>query len=225
MKKLLLACSLWCVCTLAHASMMLDRTILVFRDGTAPRHDVSVTNPDNENLYLEVTVLDVRDPGTDDEVREPVKDPASIGLVAAPQKLMVPPGEQRIIRLVNLDGHSDVERVYRVNVTPVPPPMEASSMAIRVLIAYQLLIFVEPEKVKRDLRVERRNGKLYFHNAGNVNVLLTEGNQCALRGSKDCETLPGRRLYPGNRMEVELPGDGPVFYRVSYAEDAQLKEF
>lgn len=225
MKKLLLGCCLGCLSTLASASMMLDRTILTFRDGEAPRHDVSVTNPDNENLYLEVTVLDVRDPGTDAEVREPVKDPESIGLIASPAKLMVPPGEERIIRLVNLNGHSDTERVYRVNVTPVPPPMEAKAMAIRVLIAYQLLVFVDPREIRRDLRVERKDGQLHFHNAGNVNVLLTEGSQCAVKGSKDCEDLPGKRLYPGNRLAVDLPVDGPVFYRVSYGDDTRLMEF
>lgn len=209
-----------------HAAMILDRTILTFAAGEPPRHDVSVTNPDNENLYIEVSVLEVTNPGTPEETREVVKDPESIGLIAAPRLLMVPPGGRRNIRLVNLNGHGDSERVYRVNVTPTPPPAEAEGLAIRFLIAYQLLIFVEPETPVKNLVATRNGNVLQLHNDGNVNVFLSHGQQCQSKDKESCTEVTGTRLYPGNRKDIELPAaSGPVFFRVTSGEESEIREF
>lgn len=209
----------------AQASMIVDRTILTFEPGAAPRHDVSITNPDSENLYIEITVLDVANPGTDEETRTPVKDPESIGLVAAPRLLMIPAGGKRTVRLVNLDGHSDSERVYRVNITPVPPPTESKGMAIRVLIGYQVLVFVSPQEPKANLVGKRRGNTLTLENRGNVNLMLSDGQQCPTVTRDSCAELPGRRLYPGNRFDVELPNNGPAFFRVTNNDQSQMREF
>ncbi len=208
-----------------HASMIVDRTILTFEPGAAPRHDVSVTNPDSENLYIEITVLDVTNPGTEEEARTPVKDPESIGLVAAPRLLMIPAGGRRTVRLVNLDGHGDTERVYRVNITPVPPPIEAKGMAIRVMIGYQVLVFVAPQTAKPELVGKRSGNTLTLENRGNVNLMLSDGQQCPTVTRDSCADIAGKRLYPGNRLAIELPNNGPVFFRVTDGDHTQMREF
>lgn len=209
-----------------HASMVLDRSILTFSADGPPRQDVSVANPDNENLYIEVSVLEVLNPGTDEETREVVDNPESIGLIAAPRLLMVPPGGRRNIRLVNLNGHGDTEKVYRVNVTPTPPPIEATTSGIRVLIAYQLLIFVEPIEPREEL-VAVRNGRiLQLTNNGNVNISLTGGQQCSNLNRESCTEVAGKRLYPGNSIQLELPEEsGPVFFEVKSRENSEIREF
>lgn len=209
----------------AHASMIVDRTILTFEPGAAPRHDVSISNPDNESLYIEVTVLAVANPGTAQETRTEVKDPKSIGLVAAPRLLMIPAGGRRTVRLVNLNGHSDAEHVYRVNITPVPPPTEANGMAIRVLIGYQVLVFVAPKSPKADLVSARKGNTLTLENRGNVNLMLFDGQQCPTVTRDACADIQGRRLYPGNRFELTLPNNGPVFFRVADGDESQMREF
>lgn len=224
-KQLILALSLALSSLPVQASMMLDRTILTFVAGEPPRHDVSVANPDEENLYLEVTVLDVTNPGTAEETRTPVKNPEEIGLVAAPRLLMVPPGGRRMIRLVNLQGHTDNEKVYRVNVTPVPPPMETEGMALRVLVAYQLLIFVEPISPKQNLEIKRDGKRVTFQNKGNTNIHLTKGQQCPEDRSKPCTDLKGSRLYPGNTFEVLLPEDRPAHFTVTSGNLNNVRQF
>lgn len=199
------------------ASMVLDRTIIEFEPGAVPRQDVSVFNPGDNPLFIKVEVLEVSDPGTPDERREAVRDPQAIGFIATPRRLTVPAGARRLVRLVNLKGHGAVERVYRVNLRPVPPPLESDTMAIRVMIAYQLLIFVKPANpvVKFDAR--REGDTLHLHNSGNVNVRLFDGRQCVSGGpvdGEDCQSVRGRRLYPGNEVELALPLDRPVSFRV-----------
>jgi len=209
-----------------YASMVLDRTVLTFRTGELPRQDVSVANPDKENLYIEVSVLEVTNPGTDKETREVVKDPESIGLIATPHKLMVPPGARRTVRLVNLNGHGDSEKVYRVNVTPKPPPAKTTGMAVRVVVAYQLLIFVEPLKPEKKLVATRNGQVLEIANEGNINVMLSQGQQCSTAKKEICTELTGKRLYPGNRMQVSLPLEsGLVFFQATSRGETRTQEF
>jgi len=210
----------------AHATMVVDRTILTFSPGDLPRQDITVTNPDTENLYLEVTVLEVTDPGTEQETREAVKDPESIGLIAAPQRLMIAPGARHNIRLVNLNGHSEKEKVFRVNITPTPPPAKTEGMAIRVLVAYQLLIFVEPQVPKEKLQVVRNGQFLQIINKGNINVMLTNGQQCTTPQQESCQPVEGKRLYPGNELRLSLPAAaGPVFFRATSRGETRIREF
>ena len=225
MRLLLLLSTVFWLSSPATASMIVDRTILTFEAGTTPRQDVTITNPDTDNLYVEVTVLEVSNPGTDEETRTPVKDPETIGLVAAPRKLMVPPGGRRTVRLVNLNGNGDVEKVYRVNFTPVAPPAAVKGMAIRVLVGYQVLIFVAPQKVQSELTSERSGNLLKLDNKGNVNLMLTDGQQCSTPQRDSCVELTGKRLYPGNHLEMDLPGQGPVFFRVTEGETSRVREF
>lgn len=207
----------------AHASLGIDRSILVFEAGKAPRQDVIAGNSGDTNLFLEVEVLEVTDPGTDQEQRTVVRDPESIGFVAAPRRLMVPPGGRRPVRLMNLNGHGDVERVYRVNIKPVMPPAESSGMGVRLIVAYQVLVFIAPKKSVVSLDSQRDGNKLTLTNNGNVNILLSNGEQCQMVNSQDCDPVQGRRLYPGNQVVIELPRPAPVEFGVE-ADGKRLRQ-
>ena len=74
----------------AHASLGIDRSILIFESGKAPRQDVIASNSGSTNLFLEVEVLEVTDPGSDQEQPAVVIDPESIGLVAAQAAPVMP---------------------------------------------------------------------------------------------------------------------------------------
>lgn len=219
MKRLVLALFVMTLAPLGQATMVLDRSILTFAAGKAPREDVTINNPDPDPLFVEVEVLEVRNPGTDKEERIVVRNPEEIGLIATPKRLVVPPGSSRVMRLVNLAGHGKTERVYRVNVKPVAAPEEegeekSKGMLVKVLVAYQLLIFVAPEK--SDLLVEgRREGTtLYLHNKGNVNTYFYNGEQCAEGEAREkCASVQGFRLYPGNERVVTLPRDQAIEFR------------
>lgn len=232
-KRLVLAVLLMLLTPLVQASMVLDRSILVFAAGDAPRQDVTITNPDPETMFVEVEVLEVRHPGTDKEERLVVRNPEEIGFIATPTRLVLPSGASRIIRLVNLAGHGDTERVYRVNVKPVAAPEEETPagdkekrMSIKILIAYQLLIFVDPQQ--RNVLVEgRRDGnRLYLANKGNVNSYLYDGRQCKEgEPQAQCATLQAVRLYPGNEKVLTLPRDQAIEFQVEAAGQHNRQRF
>jgi P pilus assembly chaperone PapD len=212
----LVLCSLICLLAaqFAHAGLTIDRAMVVFEPGKSSRQDVNAGNNGSANLFLEVEVLEVSNPGTPEEDRQVVRDPESIGFIAAPRRLMVPPGSKRPVRMMNLVGHGDSERVYRVNIRPVLPPAETSGMGVRIVVAYQVLVFVAPRQTRVELDTRREGNRLLLTNRGNVNILLSNGSHCPLPGALNCDELQGRRLYPGNEWTVDLPGNGPVQFDV-----------
>lgn len=201
---LTLALLLGLACMPLHAGILLDKSIVEFANGESPRKDIWVINDENENAYVKVQVLEVRNPGTDEESREEIVDPEAIGFVATPSKLVIPPKGRKLVRLVNL-APSGPERVYRVNFTPVLPPLEEEEGAtVRVVIAYQVLALIQPDKPTEDLEIVRYGNDLTFRNKGNSYALLGAGVQCDAQGD-NCEDLPARRLYAGNEWKVVLP--------------------
>lgn len=227
MIRLLLVLLLGLGSTAVYAAMAIDRAVITFDSGGSARQDVRVSNPDEKPLYINVQVLDVRKPGTDAEERNPVKDPESIGLIATPRRLMVPAGGQRLVRLVNLNGHADSERVYRVNLKPVSGPVNSEQMGVHVMVGYQLLVFVEPREVNVDLEARRDGDELVVHNRGNVNIRLHQGEQCPPAPVQDesCKEVSGLRLYPGNRETLELPRAASVTFSVSASGDSRKRRF
>lgn len=198
----------------ARADMYVDRSIVIFEPGAPPRQDVKVSNTGDEVMYVEVEVLVVRKPGTPDEERVKVSNPQDMKLLATPNKLIIPAGGQKLIRIVNLQTSNPRERVYRINVTPIVPPLEEETSQLRIVVAYQILTIVQPDDPESTLSVNRKGATVSFENKGNTNILLSEGQQCNPRDEEDCRELTSKRLYAGNTWELELPFDAPLSYSV-----------
>ncbi|MDH5737648.1 MAG: fimbria/pilus periplasmic chaperone [Gammaproteobacteria bacterium] len=213
MAKLFLTSVLYGLCFLALADMYVDKSIIVFPVDSATRQDVKVTNSDDETMYIEVEVFKVLEPGTGQEER--IKDnPRVLGLLATPNKLVIPPKSQKLVRLVNLEPQSKEERIYRINITPIVPPLEENVSQLRIVVAYQILAIVQPPNPESKLIAHRSGKKIIFTNEGNTNVLLSEGKQCDISSADLCESLESHRLYAGNTWELKLPYDAPVSFAV-----------
>jgi len=212
-----------------HAAMAVDQNIFHFESGQSPRADVQVINPDDEPLYVQVEVLEVVNPGSPEEERRLIDNPRHVDFLVTPNRFIVPAKSRKVVRLVNLGGHGDQERILRVNLKPVPPPMEANKSGVRILVAHQLLVVVVPEQPSSDIVATREGERLQLKNQGNTNVLLRSGRQCASdedlkSGSSDsCITVDTKRLYPGNVWE--LADNGPVEFVVMQGEDSVRQRF
>lgn len=209
----------------APAGVLVNRSIVVF-DQKQPREDILLTNPSKEKVYLEINVLNVLAPGTPEEKWERAADPETIGLVAAPRRVAIPPGGQRMIRLVNVGGITDQERIYRLHVNPVAgggTELTGKGIALKVLVGYQLLVVVPPAAPNWSYNGQRAGNQLFLTNTGNSNVFLYDGKQCDLNG--DCATLDVLRLYPGNSRTVELPRDAPATYSITAGKSTETRTF
>ncbi|MGI9274351.1 MAG: hypothetical protein ACR2PT_05780 [Endozoicomonas sp.] len=164
-------------------------------------------------------------PGTKKETRVIVDDPSKIGLIATPNRVILPPGSRRLVRLVSLFPAESAERIFRVNFTPVAGEFEAEQSSVRLMIGYQALIIARPGKTVFDLQGERKGNTLTLTNKGNTNVYLDTVRQCQDKKLQDCSPLVENRLYPGNTWELELDGDGPVAFDAFDGDRSQAMSF
>ena len=210
----------------ARAEMQLDRSILVFDADSPPRQDVEVRNTGGEILYLDTEILVVEAPGTDAETRRPVLDPDAAGVLITPARAVLPPGGRQLLRIVLLDDPPEVDRIYRINVRPVVPPLEADQTAVKVVVAYQLLVIQRPLDPSPGLTWTREGHTITFRNDGNTNVLLFNGRQCDGASESSCRELPdARRIYAGTSWRLDLPFDAPVEFTAATGESNVRRRF
>jgi len=194
--------------------MYVDRSIVVFEKDAQQKEDIKVSNSSDENIYVQVEVLEVRKPGHPEEVRNKITDPSNMKLIATPNKLIIPPNGQKLVRIVNLENTNEEERIYRINITPIVAPLEDETSQLRIVVAYQILTIIQPDEPASDLKVNRTGKSINFQNLGNTNVLLSDGIQCNPAETSNCKELTSKRLYAGNLWTLDLPYDAPVSYSV-----------
>ncbi len=210
-----------------HASMSLDKMIVYFDPGQPPRQDIMVSNPDPENLYLQTEVYKVVNPGRENEERIRITDPDKLKLLATPQKAIIPPNGRKTVRLVSLETPNAKEEVYRVTFRPVVGDIQATQTAIKLLIAYQALVFIRPANPKYDVVAEWKDNKIVFTNRGNMNAVLRNGKFCTSKKDDSCSPLSeGTRLYAGQSWTLELPDSkGYVRYGLFDGQFEKTKTF
>jgi len=194
----------------ATAGIYLDRIIIEFDPDGLPREDIVVINDSNaENAYVDVEIIEVRNPGMPEEQRVAITNPQESGLLVTPAKMVIPPSGRQQVRLVNLAGTGDVDKVYRINFKPVLPPLASEESVVRIVVAYQALVLIPPENPSAVVNFERDGTSLVMRNVGNSYVRLEDGRYCESENA-NCADLQGTRLYAGNTFQVALPGNGSV---------------
>ena len=208
------------------ANMVLSNVIVHFEPDTPSRQDVEISNAGEDTLYIEIQPDVVSEPGTDNEARSRIRDPRESGLLVTPNKMVLPPGATKVIRLVKV-GQVDRERIYRIAARPISSGVEATQTGLKIMVGYEILAIVYPNRPKPALVVERNGRNLMVRNDGNTNVLLREGYQCAepRMPHEECTRLPGRRIYPGNQWITELPEDLPITYYQSVGTKNYIEEY
>ncbi len=233
-KTLLSSIALLCIFYIApvtqvSANMVISEAILHFEPGKPLRKDIEIENVGDETMYVQVEPMIVRSPGTEDEDRELFKDPREAGLLVTPNKIVIPPKGRKLVRFVVLKQPTDTDAVYRVTFRPISNGVEGEKdqIGVKVVIAYQVLVLVQPAKPEPNLVAKRDGNKIKFKNKGNTNILLREGKQCPsdTANEDECEILRGHRLYSGNEWSVDLPSNRPVEYYLSIGTKNTIEKY
>lgn len=219
---LLLAVSL--APTAAHAEMVLSQVIVDLAAADAPRDDIEVFNNGVERMYVQAEPFEILAAGTPGEQRVPAKDPETSGLLVSPQRLVLSPGERRIIRIAMIGERGPAERVYRVAIKPVVGGVSADGTAIKVLVGYDALVIVRPSRIVGEVTAERRGNTLVMRNGSNTSQEIFQGRQCDKSGT-DCRELPAKRLYPGAVWEQSLPFETAVTYTFAIGNEIRARTF
>jgi P pilus assembly chaperone PapD len=186
----------------ALAGMSLDKIIVYLDDSPNARDDIVISNPDQENLYLQTEIYRVDNPGMADEKRVRVTDPKDFKLLLSPAKAVLTPGEQKRFRLMSLERDLQREAVYRVTFKPVVGDVKTDKTALKILVAYQALIFVQPQRGNYQLQLEQSDGQWVLRNAGNINVEVSNVQHCQSQAGCRPLELSGR-LYAGASLPID----------------------
>ncbi|WP_330924427.1 fimbria/pilus periplasmic chaperone [Candidatus Sororendozoicomonas aggregata] len=198
----------------ASAALSLDRMIVYFDPNKQPRQDVVVSNPGEETLYLQTEVFEVHNPGSKNEERVKVTDPEKLKLLTTPNKAIIPANGRKTVRMVSLEKPTGNELVYRVTFKPVVGDLEASETAVKLLIAYQALVFIRPDNPEYEVTAQQKGEQLIFKNSGNINVVLRNGRYCTTQKNDSCKPLDATtRLYADQSWKLDVPTEA---VRVTY---------
>ncbi len=206
----------------ANAGISLSQTIVHFEEDGKRSEDIEVFNQGDETAYIRVELSVIENPGLANEKKHLQRDPRKAGLLVTPQRLIVPAGTRKRLRFVRLDNPktNTQDRVYRVLIKPEVGEVSSEQTAVKIIIAYEVLVLSQPKDPNFQLDYQYKDKKLILKNLGNTNVLLLQGSQCpegqeADDEVNDCVELKGKRLYAGAKWEVGLPYTTPVTFRYS----------
>ena len=207
----------------ADAQLALSQLVVDLQPGKHGRQDVEVANSGSGTAYVEVEPREMVAPGTASEAARSDPDPENLGLLVSPTRLILEPGQRRLIRFATLSAASDRERVYRVTVKPVVGKLSTEQSGLKVLVGYDLLVLVRPTVPNPSLSATRSGNSLTIRNDGNVSVELSEGKQCD--SANRCTAIPDKRLYAGASWTQQLRGTGPVDYEVESPGKSEHRRF
>ncbi len=220
----LLAAGMLAAAVPARAELAVSEVIINLPSNAPPRRDVEVINTGKDVMYVAVEPAHIADPGGPAERRIEDPDPQRLGFLATPNKLVLQPGERKLVRFVALQPAAETDRIYRVRIRQVVGKIQAKTSALKIAIGYDVLVIQRPKDASESLAVAREGDVLVFKNSGNTNVLLYDGKQCA-QGEKNCRTLDVKRIYAGREWRMRLRGAGEVSFFVDNGQRTIRKTF
>lgn len=207
----------------AHAELVLSQLIVNLGIASKERDDIEIWNNSDERAYVVAEPSEILAPGTAAESRRVEPDPEKRGLLVSPARLILEPGQRKLVRVAAIGPRQDRERVYRITVKPVVGGISSAETGLKLLIGYDVLVLVKPTNNRPNLSANRSGNSLIFKNDGNASLELVDGKQCDPTG-KNCTDLPGKRLYAGAQWMQQLKSSSPVEYSiVSNGQSARRK--
>lgn len=202
---------LFFVASSAQADILLSDLIVELQPAKQVKDDVEVWNNSPDRAYVAVEPREILNAGTADERVRTDPDPEKLGLLVTPARMVLEPGQRKLIRLATLAPPSERERIYRVTVKPVVGEFQSKDTGLKIIVGYDVLVIVRPLTSSPGLTAVRSGRTLKFTNTGNVSIELVDGRQCD-SSQVHCVTLPGKRLYAGATWSEQLSSDRPVQY-------------
>jgi P pilus assembly chaperone PapD len=195
----------------ASAQLVVSNLVVDLLAGKDSKQDVEVWNNSADRAYVAIEPAEVMNPGTGAEARRTDPDPEKLGLLVSPSRMILDPGQRKLIRIAEITPPADREHVYRVTVKPVAGQIATEQSGLKVLIGYDVLVLSRPAQPQASIIATRSGDTMTFRNDGNVSVELEDGLQCDASG-KSCADLQGKRLYAGARWSVRVrPGYRPEY--------------
>jgi hypothetical protein len=206
------------------SSITVNPLTVVFETVDERYKDIKIFNTGDDTAYVNIELSKVVNPGTEQKELVQMKtDPLSFGLVASPNKLIIPPTQSRIVRLMRLLKNNETDGVYQVKIVPATGTLQAIKdgqenvvAGVKVVVGYNVSVRILPLQPEVNLTFERQGTQVNVTNSGNTSVLLSDGAQCDNNPDETkrvCQELPVKRVYAGSAWQFTLPFDREFSYQ------------
>lgn len=161
--------------TPSHAQGFDVQPVKVFFNGRTRAEKLVVTNVSGDDLSLQAQAFAWSQDNDGEDVYEETSD-----IVIFPRILMIPRGEQRIIRLGTALGPSQRESTYRVYLEELPVRPQESRGAragVRLTLRVGIPVFISPvnnpdKKASGSLTMEKGKAVVRARNNGNTHLIV-----------------------------------------------------
>lgn len=162
----------------ARAEFIITSAIVEFIAGGPAQADIEVVSRGKDTDYIIANVDEVLHPGSAEETRRAVTDPAAAGLIVTPGRIVLPGGARKIVRFVLMRPPDADEHIYRVDLKPVVKGVDNSArIGLKILVGYEVLVIVRPAQPHADYSAQRSGRTLSVANRGNTDILFENGSQ------------------------------------------------
>lgn len=181
--------------------------IIVMMESAAKQEDViTVTNSGDKIAYVTVEPREVMERGVTDEKLRVDPNPATLGLLATPLRMVLEPGERRAVRIVAVAPPGSDDRLWRVKIAPAAGRLKDGQSGVAFLVGYDALIMQRAANPRVAITGRRAGKTLTLTNSGNSFGMISAIEFCPVSGS--CSKLPDtKRIYGGRSWDVSLPAE------------------
>jgi P pilus assembly chaperone PapD len=223
-------CLLFCVffSGLASANVMVYPMSLTMNDVNLSKNQFKVYSKSDKVQYLNIYVNQVLNPATPQEKEEPVSILSGTGIIASPQKIILPPGGEHTVRLRTLSSPSK-ELLYRVYVEPVAANSDEDQVvaeqgaSVGISLTWGVLVYSKPQAPEVKLDVDIKNGMI--ENTGNIHAWIKDISMCSGATPETCKkTTIEKSVFPGLSLQMPKEATQLKSIVVNYqTQDSDLK--
>lgn len=208
----------------AQAGIVLSQLVVELQPGQQTREDIEVWNDSDERAYVAVEPREIVGAGTPGQTTRHDVNPETLGLLVSPARMILEPGQRKLVRVAAVGKPVERERVYRVTVKPVSGEIQSEQSGLKLLVGYDALVLVRP--ARDDVRVtgSRIGDTLTLRNDGNVSVELIDGQHCDGE-RRICTPLPGKRLYAGAEWSIGVGAEHTANFMIRSPKRTKLQAF
>src|SRR5262249_5576360 len=156
----------------ARAELVLGELIVELQAGKQVRDDVEVWNNSPERSFVSIEPREIVNPSLSSQTALKDPDPEKLGLLVSPERMILEPGQRKLVRIATLSADATREHVYRVTIKPVVGGLQAEDSGLKIVVGYDVLVLVRPMQPMANVTASRNGKMLTFNNSGNVSVEL-----------------------------------------------------
>jgi P pilus assembly chaperone PapD len=202
---------------------------LVFDKDSKKSQYITVKNIGKAKGYVAINVYDPLESRVGQNQQDTLKK--SFKMIISPRRMILKPNQSKRIRVTDLTGKVEKERVVDIVVNLVKPynnsqkndvPEGAMGIAVKGSIIHVVQVHVMPSNLEPSLshKIVTTDGDqkaIQFSNDGNITLTLVNGEAC--KTSDDCDSLTSFRIYPGQEKTVSIPS-GYENAKITYTQKA-----